>query len=125
MQRVPAGSVYLNLRRRGAPMSIDHSFCTQAGQTVRLRRAGQPLDETPPSEPAVCLDMNRRCISAKCPVTNTTPGEMALRVVRAGLAAATDRARALCPDCRTETLHDVVGRAQAVCTQCGAVRRWA
>jgi hypothetical protein len=105
-------------------MSIDHSFCTQAGQTIRLRRAGTPLDEAPPTEPAVCLDMNRRCIGAKCPVTNAPTAEMALRIVRAGLASPAERARAVCPECHTDTLHDVVGWAQAVCTKCGAVRRW-
>jgi hypothetical protein len=105
-------------------MSTDHCFCTQAGQTVRLRRAGSPLDDAPPTEPAVCLDMNRRCITAKCPVTNVSTAEMALRLVRSGLVGVTDQVRATCPDCAAETTHAVAGWSQAVCTRCGAVRRW-
>ena len=65
-------------------MSIDHCYCTQAGQTIRLRRAGKPLDEEPPAAPPVCLDMNRRCISEKCPVTNVPTSEMARRFKQAG-----------------------------------------
>lgn len=105
-------------------MSIDHCFCPQAGQTVRLRRAGTPLDETPSTEPAVCLDMNRRCVGAKCPVTNAASAEMAARAVRAGLSSPAERARGHCPDCGAETMHDVVGRVQAVCTSCGAGHLW-
>lgn len=108
-------------------MKKDTAFCTQAGKTVRVipEQGAEPVEGQPASiESAICLDMNRHCVSCKCPVTNAPTELMALRLVRSGVAGATERAKARCPECERDTVHDVVAWAQAICTACGSVRRW-
>ena len=105
------------------PMTTEDRFCTQAGKSVRLTHSSGSSDDVAPHD-AVCLDMNRRCVTDKCPVTHAPTPLMALRLARSGLPSDIRRAMALCPECDRETVHEVVGWAQAVCTNCHAVRRW-
>jgi hypothetical protein len=108
-------------------MKKDTAFCTQAGKTVRMIPAHDcaQSDGQPPSmESAICVDMNHRCVAAKCAVTQVPTPLMALRLVRSGVAAPTDYATARCPECERETVHNVVAWAQAMCTECNSVRRW-
>ena len=108
-------------------MSKERAFCTQAGKTVRLIPDELETDarvSIPPGETAICLDMNRRCTTARCPVTQAPTGDMALRLVRSGVAGPIEPAVARCPECKRDTVHDVVAWAQAICRDCGSVRRW-
>ena len=109
-------------------MTKDTAFCSQAGKTVRLippQDSDRPDSPEPSMEAAICLDMNHRCIAAKCAVTQVATPLMALRLVRSGIAGPTHHATARCPECERETVHKVVASAQAICAECGGARPWA
>jgi hypothetical protein len=108
-------------------MNKDTAFCIQAGKMVRMipDQGAESSDGQPPSiASAICVDMNRRCVDANCAVTRVPTPLMALRLVRSGVAASTDHAKARCPDCERETVHEVVAWAQAICTECNGARPW-
>src|SRR5689334_18760121 len=101
-------------------MKKDTAFCTQAGKTVHMipdQQAQESDGQASSMESAICVDMNHRCVTARCPVTNAPTPLMALRLVRSGIAGPTDHAKARCPECEKETVFNVVAWAQAICTE--------